>query len=65
MFGWFSNRLAGYPDTQNLACNVIPQDNRQRPTIVLEPTDHTLAAQQREGVTLDYVLRYLHDNGVL
>ncbi len=65
MFGWFSNRLAAYPDTQGLACHVVPQDNRQRPIIVLEPTDHPLAIQQREGVTLDYVLRYLHDNGVL
>jgi hypothetical protein len=65
MFGWFSNRLADYPDTQSLACSVVPQDNRQRPLIVLEPTDHPLAIQQREGVTLDYALRYLHDNGVL
>ena len=65
MFGWFSNRLAGYPDTQGLACHVVSRDNRQRPMIVLEPTDHPLAVQQREGVSLDYVLRYLHDNGVL
>src|SRR5688572_1151082 len=32
-FGWFSNRLNGYPDTLNLKCQVHLQDGRQRPYI--------------------------------
>jgi hypothetical protein len=55
-FGWFSNRLPGYPDTLNLKCQVHPQANRQRPHIELERTDHPLAIEQRQGVTLDRLL---------
>jgi hypothetical protein len=52
-FGWFSNRLIGYPDTLNLKCQVHPRSGRQRPWIELEPTDHPLAVEQRVGVTYD------------
>jgi hypothetical protein len=55
-FGWFSNRLPGYPDTLNVKCRVHPQDHRQRPHIELEPTDHPLAIDQRQGITLDRLL---------
>ena len=30
-FGWFSNRLRGYPDTANLKCQVHPRGGRRRP----------------------------------
>jgi hypothetical protein len=64
-FGWFSNRLNGYPDTMGLKCNVQPQADRQRPLILLEPTQHPLAVEQRAGVTFDRVLElyalYGHD----
>jgi hypothetical protein len=50
-FGWFSNRLKGYPDTLNLKCRVHPQPARQRPYIELEPTDHPLAIEQRASIT--------------
>jgi hypothetical protein len=62
-FGWFSNRLKGYPDTMNLKCHVHPQNDRQRPLIELEPTDHLLAVEQRDGITLDRVLEILALNG--
>ena len=55
-FGWFSNRLPGYPDTLNLKCQVYPQGNRQRPHIMLEATDHLLAIEQRQGITFDRLL---------
>lgn len=60
MFGWFSNAVPGYPDTMGLKCQVLPQDHRQRPLIVLEPTDHPLAVHQHEGVTLEEATRYHH-----
>lgn len=62
-FGWFSNRLKGFPDTFNLRCQVHPRAGRQRPWIELEPTDHPLARGQREGVTLDRVLELHAING--
>jgi hypothetical protein len=55
-FGWFSNRLIGYPDTFNLKCHVQPRADRQRPLIELEPTEHPLAIEQRAGITFDRVL---------
>jgi hypothetical protein len=62
-FGWFSVYLKGYPDTRNLECRVHPRDGRQRPWIELEPTDHPLAREQREGITLDRVLELHALNG--
>lgn len=51
-FGWFSTSLPGYPETLNLKTNVHTRPVGQRPLIVLEPTDHPLAVEQREGVTM-------------
>lgn len=62
-FGWFSNRLKGYPDTLNLKCQVLPQDGRQRPLIELEPTEHLLAIEQREGISFDRLLEIYAING--
>jgi hypothetical protein len=62
-FGWFSNRLPGYPDTLNLKCQVYPQDDRQRPHIALEPTDHPLAIEQRCGITFDRLLEIYAASG--
>jgi len=55
-FGWFSNRLKGYPDTFNLKCQVHPQDGRTRPWLELEETNHPLAGESREGITFDRML---------
>jgi hypothetical protein len=60
MFGWFSNRLPGYPDTLNLKCMVYPRGDDLRPRIDLEPSDHPLAAQQRDGILFADALAYLH-----
>ena len=62
-FSWFSNRLKGYPDTLNLKCQVHPRNGRQRPWVELEPTDHPLAVEQRDGVTLDRILEIYAFNG--
>ena len=64
-FGWFSNRLQGYPDTLNLKCQVHLRGGkaRQRPWIELESTDHPLAIEQREGITFDRLLEIYAING--
>lgn len=51
-FGWFSNRLPGYPETLNLKTRVHLRDDGMRPLIELEPTDHPLAVEQRAGISL-------------
>lgn len=62
-FGWFSNRLKGYPDSLSLKCQVHPRSGRQRPRIELEPTDHPLAVEQREGISFDRLLQLFALNG--
>jgi hypothetical protein len=51
-FGWLNTALPIYPDTINLKTMVHTRPVGQRPFIELEPTDHPLALEQREGVTL-------------
>jgi hypothetical protein len=55
-FGWFSNRLRGYPETLRLKCLVHPQAGRQRPRIELQDCDHPLARESREGITYERLL---------
>ncbi len=62
-FGWFSNALKGYPDTLSLKCRVRPRDGGQRPALELEPTDHPLAIEQRDGITFDRLLEIYALNG--
>ena len=57
-FGWLSTELPGYePSTLNLKTSVQIQPVGERPTIALEPTDHPLAVEQREGITVERVRR--------
>jgi hypothetical protein len=62
-FGWFSSSLKGYPETVGLKCKVHPQSDRKRPFIELEPSEHLLSVEQREGVTLDRLLEIFALNG--
>ena len=50
--GWLSNRVPFYPDTLALKVAVQPQNDGRRPLLELEPTDHPLARDQCEGITL-------------
>ena len=50
-FGWLSAALPGYPDTENMKTMMHPREPGTRPLIVLEPTDHPLAVEQREGIS--------------
>jgi hypothetical protein len=49
-FGWLSNRLPGYPDTLLLRTLVHTREVGRRPSVQLEPTDHPLAVEQRNGI---------------
>ncbi|MFF3276807.1 DUF2199 domain-containing protein [Streptomyces chrestomyceticus] len=55
-FGWLATELSPYsPSTVNLKTHVHTRPVGQRPFIELEPTDHPLAVEQRNGITLDRV----------
>ena len=51
-FGWLCTRLPLYPDTGLLKTHVHLRPGNQRPFIELEPTDHPLAVEQRNGITM-------------
>jgi hypothetical protein len=51
-FGWLSNEIPVYAaPTLNLKTNLHTRPVGQRPLIELEPTDHPLALEQRDGIT--------------
>lgn len=60
MFSYFANAMPGYPQTTALVCNVIPQDNRQRPLIEFQEVDHPLVHHQLHGISHDEAMAYYH-----
>ena len=58
-FGWLSTELPVYDvSTLELKANVHTQPVGQRPLIELEPTDHPLAVEQRDGITMARVREF-------
>ncbi len=54
-FGWLSANLEVYPDTESLKTRLHPRELGTRPFIELEPTDHPLAIEQRNGISIERV----------
>jgi hypothetical protein len=54
-FGWLCSLLPFYPETLHLKTQVHTRPVGQRPFVELEPTDHPLAVEQRQGITMDRV----------
>lgn len=60
-FGWLSTRIAYYPqDTFLLKTMARFRGEGLRPSIELEPTEHPLAVDQREGITLAKAWEIVH-----
>jgi hypothetical protein len=60
-FGWLSTRLACYDeDTLSLKTMAHFRGGGQRPKIELEPSEHPLAIDQREGITLERAWEIVH-----
>jgi hypothetical protein len=60
-FGWLVNRIGFYDeDTSLLKTRVHFSGEGKRPTIELEPTDHPLAVDQRNGITLERAWKIVH-----
>lgn len=52
-FGWLNTALSPYPDTANLKTRVHLRDEGIRPFIELEPTEHPLAVEQCNGISVE------------
>jgi hypothetical protein len=60
-FGWLCTRIAYYPvDSRMLKTMAHFRAGNLRPWIELEPTDHPLAVDQREGITLAKAWETVH-----
>lgn len=63
-FGWFSNRLPGFPDTLNLKTLVHTQPVGSIPLITLEPSEHPLSVAHHKGLSeseyKSLVMKLLH-----
>ncbi|MGG3452303.1 DUF2199 domain-containing protein [Domibacillus aminovorans] len=55
MFGWLSTSIPCYPETIDLKTMVHTRSVGMRPYIELEPTEHLLAIEQREGITIERI----------
>jgi hypothetical protein len=66
-FGWLNSDIPTYPAVRNMKTNVHSREPGLRPLVELEPTDHPLAVDQRQGVRPDKLFeiasRVLHANG--
>lgn len=51
-FGWLCNTVPGYPDTLHLKTNVHLRPHPLRPRIELQLSDHPLAIDQRNGISI-------------
>ena len=67
-FGWLSSALPYEPSTLNLKVNLHTRPVGERPLIELEPTEHPLAVEQREGISIAKVRqiaeRLIHETSV-
>jgi hypothetical protein len=54
-FGWLCTALPGYPDTLNLETMLHTRPVGDRPFVEVEPTDHPLAVEQKNGITMNRV----------
>jgi hypothetical protein len=54
-FGWLSSSVPGYPETLSFKTMVHTREIGVRPFVELEPTEHPLAIEQRDGVTWERV----------
>jgi hypothetical protein len=60
-FGWLANELPGYePSTLQLETMLQPDPAPgMRPFVEVEPSDHPLSIEQREGITVARVREFV------
>ena len=60
MFGWMSNEISDFPGSLNLKCYVQPRDEKLRPMLEIEPTDHPLSLAHHNGIAFELAQRIVH-----
>jgi hypothetical protein len=55
-FGWLMTTPSGYPDDEILKTNVHLRNDGTRPYIELQPTEHPLSIEQRDGITQERLI---------
>lgn len=64
-FGWLCTNIRYYEGgTEHLKTMAHFRSGNQRPKIIVEPTDHPLAIDQRDGITLAKAWEIVHFHGV-
>ncbi len=64
-FGWLCTSIRYYEGgTEHLKTMAHFRSGNKRPKIILEPTDHPLAVDQREGISLAKACEMVHFYGV-
>jgi hypothetical protein len=54
-FAWLCNDISIYPPTYGLKANLHLRSGGTRPLVELEPTEHPLALEQRQGISIERV----------
>jgi hypothetical protein len=60
--GYLCNRLPGYPDTLFLEVDTDARSATQRPSVSVRQTDHLLAIEQQQGITMARVQQIIEAN---
>ena len=64
-FGWLSNSIEGYPETLNLKLSVQSRAPGLVPLFTVEPTEHPLALDQQQGISVgrwhELAHKFLHE----
>lgn len=59
-FGWLMTNLPCYPETLQLKTDVQTQPVGVAPLVILHPSDHPLAQEQKNGITMERVHEIVH-----
>ena len=58
IFGWLSVNMEVYPECETLKSLVHIREPELRPLIELQPSDHPLAVEQQDGISLDRLAEF-------
>jgi hypothetical protein len=59
-FGWLCSPIAVYPNTLHLKLSVRPRPPGLTPLFTVEPTEHPLALDQHNGISIERLHEFAH-----
>jgi hypothetical protein len=60
-FGWLMTELPCYPSTLHLKTSVQSRDVGVVPAVIVQPSDHPLAIEQENGISMERVREIAHE----